>query len=33
MPSVPIRFDRTWWQEFSRRVNGDGPWDSPEEAT
>lgn len=28
MTSVPIRFDRTWWQDFSQRIHGDGPWDS-----
>lgn len=28
MESVPIRFNRTWWQDFSRRVDADGPWDA-----
>lgn len=28
MTSIPIRFDRTWWQPFYERVQRDGPWDS-----
>ena len=28
MVNVPIRFDRNWWQDFSHRVEHDGPWHS-----